>query len=69
MHFSKWEAEGLIHTPRVVGAKMQVEITTIIGRSGKICLPGCEQDKLGNIRFLLQLAVTLYISGELGSCC
>lgn len=69
MHVSEWEAEGLIYMLHVVSTKMQVEITPVIGRSWKICLPECEQDKLGNIRFLLQLAVTLYISGELGSCC
>lgn len=53
----------------VVGAKMQIEITPTTERARKMYVPGCEQGRLGNIIFLLQLAVTLYISGELGSCC
>lgn len=52
-----------------MGTKMQAEITPTAGRARKMYLPGCEQGKLGNISLLLQLAVTLYISGELGSCC
>lgn len=53
----------------VVGAKMQIEITASVERAKKMYLLGCEQGRLGNIIFLLQLSVTLYISGELGSCC
>lgn len=53
----------------VVGAKMQIEITPKVERARKMYLLGCEQSRLGNIIFLLQLFVTLYISGELGSCC
>lgn len=48
---------------------MQIEITPNVERARKMYLLGCEQGGLGNIIFLLQLSATLYIFGELGSCC
>jgi len=61
--------KDVIYMLHVVGAKMQTEITPTTERARKVYCPGGEQGRLGNIIFLLQLAVTLYISGELGSCC